>query len=215
LAWHEGWRAPPGPTSRMTDARTEPRGGPRAASRPLQFSAIHPRRRRHPRDTCRRHLNFSRGEKTRRRDARDRGGSRDLATTRSPVDDLRRHRPDPFEWQRERAPAHTVVSVTSFAPFAVLSCTGRGAMTRKKSRRLSAKERRDEWRDESDLAPTRGTFCAKTKRASISAFRASAARFVSFSVWIFFQALPSICSTLRASPLSLPRPQRTPRSGPG
>jgi hypothetical protein len=153
--------------------------------------------------------------KTRRRDARDRGGSRDLASTRSPVDDLRRHRPDPFEWQRERAPAHTVVSVTSFAPFAVLSCTGRGAMTRKKSRRLSAKERRDEWRDESDLAPTRGTFCAKTKRASISAFRASAARFVSFSVWIFFQALPSICSTLRASPLSLPRPQRTPRSGPG
>ena len=215
MAWHEGWRAPPGPTSRMTDARTEPRGGPRAASRPLQFSAIHPRRRRHPRDTCRRHLYFSRGEKTRRRDARDRGGSRDLATTRSPVDDLRRHRPDPFEWQRERAPAHTVVSVTSFAPFAVLSCTGRGAMTRKKSR--ASQPKREETNGGTSLIwhQLAARFAPKRNGRRFPPFvrRGGAFRFV-FGL-DFFSALPSICSTLRASPLSLPRPQRTPRSGPG
>ena len=86
LAWHEGWRAPPGPTSRMTDARTEPRGGPRAASRPLQFSAIHPRRRRHPRDTCRRHLAcfFTRRSDTEKRRSRPRGFTRPPPQTGRP-----------------------------------------------------------------------------------------------------------------------------------
>lgn len=73
---HEGWRAPPGPTSRMMDARTESRGGPRMASRPIKISAIHLRRRRHPRDTRRRHLGFSRREAIRRRRSRPRGFTR-------------------------------------------------------------------------------------------------------------------------------------------
>ena len=63
------------------------------------------------------------------------------ATNRSPVDTYEGHRPDPFEWQREHALAQTVVSVTCFAPFAMLPCTGRGANVPKKvasTRRLSA-----------------------------------------------------------------------------
>ena len=213
-AWHEGWRAPPGPTSRMKDARTEPRGGPRAASRPLMVSAIHPRRGRHPRDTCRRHLVFSRGEATRRRDARDRGASRDL-----------RHKPVARRYLRRAPPGPVRVATRARAgsnrrlgdvlrAFRYAIVYGPRRKCPEKSRVDSCTLSHHQRRDDDDLAPICG-FCAKTETNVFSPPFVRRRRFP-FSVLLldfFFRLLYLLY--MRASPLSPPRPQRTPRFGPG
>ena len=119
-------------------SRRAPRGKPTAQGFGNPFAARSPSSRYMPTASC---LFFHAAKRHGEETLETAGLHETSATNRSPVDTYEGHRPDPFEWQREHALAQTVVSVTCFAPFAMLPCTGRGANVPKKvasTRRLSA-----------------------------------------------------------------------------